>query len=69
MMSEAVEVLRQFKVFSYFSGMGEIVNRLEDHVTSAKTKAIPVIDFEKNENLQGLDHLDTIYHSIVDKQP
>lgn len=67
-MSEAVEVLRQFKGFSYFTGMGEIVNRLEDHVTSAKTKAIPVIDFEKNENLQGLNHLDTIYHSIVDKQ-
>lgn len=67
-MSEAVEVLSQFKGFSYFSGMGEIVNRLEDHVTSAKTKAIPVIDFEKNENLQGLNHLDAIYHSIVDKQ-
>lgn len=67
-MSEAVEVLSQFKEFSYFAGMGEIVNRLEDHVTSAKTKAIPVIDFEKNENLQGLNHLDAIYHSIVDKQ-
>lgn len=67
-MSEAVEVLSQFKGFSYFAGMGEIVNRLEDHVTSAKTKAIPVIDFEKNENLQGLNHLDAIYHSIVDKQ-
>lgn len=68
-MSEAVEVLSQFKGFSYFSEMGEIVNRLEDHVTSAKSKAIPVIDFEKNENLQGLNYLDTIYHSIVDKQP
>lgn len=68
MMSEAVEVLSQFKGFSYFSGMGEIVNRLEDHVTSAKTKAIPVIDFEKNENLQGINYLDTIYHAIVDKQ-
>lgn len=67
-MSEAVEVLRQFKGFSYFSDMSDIVNRLEDHVTSAKAKTIPVIDFEKNENLQGLNHLDTIYHSIVDKQ-
>lgn len=68
-MSEAVEVLSQFKGFSYFSEMGEIVNRLEDHVTSAKAKATPIIDFEKNENLQGLNYLDTIYHSIVDKQP
>lgn len=69
MMSEAVEVLSQFKGFSYFTGMGEIVNRLEDHVTSAKMKAIPVIDFEKNENLQGINYLDAIYHAIVDKQP
>ena len=67
-MSEAVEVLRQFKGFSYFSGMGDIVSRLEDHVTSAKQKTIPVIDFEKNESLKGLDYLNTIYHAIVNKQ-
>ena len=67
-MSEAVEVLRQFKGFSYFSGMGDIVSRLEDHVTSARQKTIPVIDFEKNESLKGLEHLDTIYHAIVNKQ-
>jgi predicted DNA-binding transcriptional regulator YafY len=67
-MSEAVEVLRQFKGFSYFSGMGDIVSRLEDHVTSTRQKTIPVIDFEKNESLKGLDHLDTIYHAIVNKQ-
>ena len=67
-MSEAVEVLRQFKGFSYFSGMGEIVSRLEDHVTSARQKTIPVIDFEKNESLKGLDFLDIIYKAIVNKQ-
>lgn len=67
-MSEAVEVLRQFKGFSYFSEMGDIVSRLEDHVTSAKKKTIPVIDFEKNESLKGLNHLDTIYNAIVNKQ-
>lgn len=67
-MSEAVEVLRQFKGFSYFAGMGDIVSRLEDHVTSARQKTIPVIDFEKNENLKGLDYLDAIYHAIVNKQ-
>ena len=67
-MSEAVEVLHQFKGFSYFSGMGDIVSRLEDHVTSARQKTVPVIDFEKNESLKGLDYLDTIYHAIVNKQ-
>ncbi|WP_291527959.1 helix-turn-helix transcriptional regulator [Bacteroides sp. UBA939] len=67
-MSEAVEVLRQFKGFSGFSDMGDIVSRLEDHVTSAKQKTVPVIDFEKNESLKGLDYLDTIYHAIINKQ-
>ena len=67
-MSEAVEVLRQFRGFSYFSGMGDIVSKLEDHVTSARQKTVPVIDFEKNESLKGLDYLDTIYHAIVNKQ-
>jgi predicted DNA-binding transcriptional regulator YafY len=66
-MSEAVEVLRQFKGFSYFANMTDIVSRLEDHVTSARQKTIPVIDFEKNESLKGLEYLDTIYHSIVNK--
>ncbi len=67
-MSEAVEVLRQFKGFDYFTGMTDIVSRLEDHVTSARQHTIPVIDFEKNENLKGLEHLDTVYHAIVNKQ-
>lgn len=67
-MSEAVEVLRQFKGFGYFQGMTDIVSRLEDHVTSARQHTVPVIDFEKNENLKGLEHLDMIYHAINGKQ-
>ena len=67
-MSEAVEVLRQFKGFSYFSNMGDSISRLEDHVTSARQKTIPVIDFEKNESLKGIDYLDMIYHAVVSKQ-
>ena len=63
-MSEAVEV----KGFSYFSNMGDIISRLEDHVTSARQKTIPVIDFEKNESLKGIDYLDMIYHAVVSKQ-
>ncbi|MDR0394410.1 MAG: WYL domain-containing protein, partial [Tannerella sp.] len=67
-MSEAVEVLRQFKGFSYFLEMRDIVNRLEDHVSSVRQKSVPVIDFEKNESLKGLYYLDIIYRAIVNKQ-
>ncbi|MDR0795008.1 MAG: WYL domain-containing protein [Tannerella sp.] len=67
-MSEAVSLLKQFKGFSYFSDMTDIVSRLEDRVTSAQSKSTLVIDFEKNENAQGLEHLDSIFHAIVDRQ-
>ena len=48
-------VLRLFKGFSHFKEMSDIINRLEDHVASARMKTTPVIDFEKNESLKGLD--------------
>ena len=67
-MSGAVEVLRQFKGFSYFDEVSDIVSKLEDHVTAARQKTIPVIDFEKNENLKGLNYLDAIYYAIINKQ-
>jgi len=67
-MSGAVEILKQFKGFSYFSNMTAIVSRLEDHITSVKQKTVPVIDFEKNESLKGLEYLDLIYHAVVNKQ-
>lgn len=67
-MSGAVEVLKQFNGFSYFSGMGDIISRLEDHVTSVRQKTTPIIDFEKNNNLTGLNYLDGIYRAILNKQ-
>lgn len=46
-MSEAVELLKQFNGFSYFSGMGDIISRLEDHVTSVRQKTTPIIVLKK----------------------
>lgn len=47
MMSEAVELLKQFNGFSYFSGMGDIYSRLEDHVTSVRQKTTPSLILKK----------------------
>mgnify|MGYP002248430299 CR=1 FL=1 len=71
MMSEAVEVLRQFKGFSYFTEMSEIINRLEDHVASArmKTTILVPLTLKRMNTLKGLDYLDTIYHAIVNEHP
>lgn len=67
-MNEAVEVLKQFKGFSHFSSLNEVVQKLEDHVYSAAHDTQPVIDFEKNERLKGLEYLDILYNSIIHKK-
>lgn len=67
-LSETVDFLKQFKGFSHFRELEGMVQKLEDHVYSQKTQQKPVIDFEKNENLKGLEHLDKLYQTIIRKQ-
>ena len=68
-LTEVVEILRQFKGFSHFQELSGMVQRLENKIYSAKTKQEPVIDFEKNENLRGLEHIETLYQTIIKKRP
>ncbi len=68
-LTEVVEILRQFKGFSHFQELSGMVQRLENKIHSAKTKQEPVIDFEKNENLKGLEYIETIYQAILKKRP
>lgn len=67
-MNEAVAVLKQFRGFSHFTALNEVVQKLEDHVYSTAQKSAPVIDFEKNENLKGLHLLDDLYQAIIQKK-
>jgi predicted DNA-binding transcriptional regulator YafY len=67
-MNEAVEVLKQFKGFSHFTALNEVVQKLEDHVFSSAHKMSPIIDFEKNENLKGLHFLDDLYQAVIQKK-
>jgi predicted DNA-binding transcriptional regulator YafY len=67
-LSEITEILKQFKGFSHFKELSGMVQRLEDKIYSEKTKQKSIIEIEKNENLKGLEHLDTIYHAIQQKQ-
>ncbi len=64
-MNEAVAVLRQFKGFSHFYQLNEVVQKLEDHVYAASNKTRSVIEFEKNDQLKGLQHLDVLYQAII----
>ena len=63
--SESVAILSQFKGFSHFNALQEVVQKLEDQVYSHQTNSQPVIDFEKNENLKGLNFLDSLHKHIL----
>jgi len=67
-MNEAVELLKQFKGFSHFNQLNEVVQKLEDHVYATAHKKQSVINFEKNDNLKGLSYLDLLYHSVIQKK-
>lgn len=67
-LSEAVSFLKQFQGFSHFSELGSMVQKLEDHVYTQKTHEKSLIDFEKNDNLKGLEFLDQLYQFILKKE-
>ena len=67
-LSETIEILKQFKGFSHFQELDGMVQKLEDHVYSAKTKKRTVIHIEQNENLKGLEYLDELYQSIIQQK-
>ncbi|MFT5819868.1 MAG: putative DNA-binding transcriptional regulator YafY [Crocinitomix sp.] len=66
-LSETVEMLKQFKDFSLFSEIGGIIQRLEDKVYTEKTNHPSIIHLDKNEKLKGLEHLDVLYQTILKK--
>lgn len=66
-LTETVSMLKQFKDFSLFNDVSDILQRLEDKIYAEKTHTQPVIHLDKNENLKGLHFLDEIYQAIVKK--
>src|SRR5450755_2780605 len=64
-LQEVAHLLRQFKGFSHFGEVTEMVNKLEDKIYSEKFLQAPVIDFEKNELLIGINWLDPLYRAII----
>lgn len=64
-LQEVSHLLRQFKGFSHFNDVSEMVNKLEDKVYSEQNQKPSVIDFEKNELLTGIEWLDILYKTIV----
>lgn len=64
-LNEVVTILQQFKGFAHFREVDDMVNRLQHKIQMGKNTQRTLIDFEKNEQLQGLEHLEGLYAAIV----
>lgn len=59
-LNEVVLLLKQFKGFGFFHELDNMVTRLEDKLYKQNHKGKSYIDFEKNELLKGLEHIDPL---------
>ncbi len=66
-LDEVSGLLKQFKGFSHSTDLTEMVSKLEDKIYAQKTHSTPVVDFEKNDNLKGLEFIEGIRKAIVSK--
>ncbi len=67
-LNEVVGVLRQFKGFGYFQELNAMVSRLEDKLYKQQHRGKSYIDFEKNDLLKGLEHIDPLHKFILCRQ-
>lgn len=67
-LNDAVGLLKQFKGFSHFQPLSGLVQKLEDHLYAQQTHTLGVIELERNDNLKGLEHLETLYQAIIQQR-
>lgn len=67
-LNEVLDVLKQFTGFGYFQELNGMVTRLEDKLYKQQHKGKSYIDFEKNELLKGLKHIDPLHKAIINKK-
>jgi predicted DNA-binding transcriptional regulator YafY len=67
-LNEVLGILRQFNTFGYFQELQGIVARLEDKIYKQQHDGVSYIDFEKNELLRGLQHIDGLHKTIINTQ-
>lgn len=67
-LQQAMDILRHFQVFSQFSPVTDIIDRLGDHIAVTTKQEVPAIHLEKNERLEGLEHISVLYQYITKKK-
>lgn len=64
-LTESMMVLSQFKEFSLFSELNGMIQKLEDKIYRESKDQSSIIIMEKNNDLKGLEHLDSLYQAIL----
>ncbi len=67
-LNEVLDILKQFKGFGHFHELNSMVTRLEDKLYKQQHKGKSYIDFEKNELVKGLNHIDPLHKYIINKK-
>ena len=68
-MKEIVGVLKQFNGFNYFDEMSEMIAKLENNLYKSTHRDGDYIQFENNQQLKGLQHINPLYQAILHKRP
>lgn len=63
-LAESVQMLRQFKDFSLFSELQGVIQKLEDKIYRESGQHTAIIHLDKNDDLKGLHHIDSLYQAI-----
>lgn len=66
--TEAVNVLKQLSGFAQFGELESIVNRLDVHVSKICHNSTPIVFFEKNDSLKGLQYISPLHEHILKKE-
>ncbi len=66
-LNRTIDLLRQFDEFDPFHDLADVVSRLQDKVATASNRR-PIVDFERNPNLKGLEHLNALYDIIASRK-
>ncbi len=64
-LSETMNMLKQFEDFSLFKDFKGVLHKLEDKLYSEKNHQGAIIHLDKNVELKGLEWLDELYQSIL----
>lgn len=67
-MKEVVGILKQFSGFTYFDEMSDMIARLESKLNRSTQQGQNCIQFESNQLLKGIGHINPLYQAILNKR-